>query len=155
MNTDLEKSNGGKTKSVIDRAIVNRNVQDAAAEFNWVTERAACSLPRVFGELRSQLEQDVNTRNSLRPKYAPYQFSIGEDTNSITVRLEADELQNSVVFLLADHSIAVRDDHGNRMFDVTVSFDDSGRCRLKVNGEDRQFWQVRRMALEDLLFRGL
>jgi hypothetical protein len=131
------------------------NDQNAAPQFNWITERSACSLPKVFAVLRSQLEQDVNTRNSLRPKYAPYEFSIGEDTNAITVRLDAKELHKSVVFTLGDHAIAVRDDQAQRIFDVTVSFDDAGRCRLKVNGEEREFWQVRRMALEDLMFRGL
>lgn len=131
------------------------NEQNAGTQFNWVTERSACSLPKVFSTLRSQLERDVNARNSLRPKYAPYEFSIGEDTNAITVRLEAEELQKSVVFALGDHAITVRDDQGNRMFEMTVSFDDAGRCRLKVNGEEREFWQVRRMALEDLMFRGL
>jgi hypothetical protein len=131
------------------------NEQNAGTQLNWVTERSACSLPKVFSKLRSQLEQDVNTRNSLRPKYAPYEFSIGEDTNAIAVRLEAEELQKSVIFGLGDHAITVRDDQGNRMFEVTVSFDDAGKCRLRVNGEEREFWQVRRMALEDLMFRGL
>lgn len=131
------------------------NDQNAEPQFNWVTERASCSLPKVFSALRSQLEEDVNTRNSLRPKYAPYEFSIGEDTNAITVRLQAEELQKSVIFSLGEHAITVRDDQGSRMFEVNVSFDDAGRCRLKVNGEEREFWQVRRMALEDLMFRGL
>ncbi|MGC1373818.1 MAG: hypothetical protein WA824_16915, partial [Candidatus Sulfotelmatobacter sp.] len=116
---------------------------------------SACSLPKVVSTLRSQLEQDVNTRNSLRPKYAPYEFSIGEDTNAITVYLQAEELKKSVEFVLSDHAITVRDDQGNRMFEVTSTFDDAGRCRLKVNGQEREFWQVRRMALEDLMFRGL
>jgi hypothetical protein len=40
------------------------------------------------------------------------------------------------------------------MFDVTATFSDEGDCRLKVNGEERDLWQVRRMALEELLFRG-
>jgi hypothetical protein len=68
--------------------------QNAAQEFNWVAERSACSLPKVFATLRSQLEQDVTTRNSLRPKYAPYEFSIGEDTNAITVRLQSTNCRN-------------------------------------------------------------
>jgi hypothetical protein len=131
------------------------NNQKEALPFNWVTERSACSLPKVFSALRSQLEQDVNTRNSLRPKYAPYEFSIGEDTNAITVRLKAEELHKSVTFSLGEHAITVRDDQGSRLFEVNVGFDDAGRCRLKVNGEEREFWQVRRMALEDLMFRGL
>lgn len=126
-----------------------------APAFDWITERSSCSLPRVFSTLRTQIEQDVKTRNSLRPKNAPYEFSVGEDTSEITVRLTAGELRKAVIFSLAEHAISVRDDQGSRMFDVTLTFDDSGNCRLNVNGAERSFWQVRRMALEDLMFRGL
>jgi len=41
------------------------------------------------------------------------------------------------------------------MFEVTLSFNDQGECQLKVNGEERDYWQVRRMALEELMFRGI
>jgi hypothetical protein len=41
------------------------------------------------------------------------------------------------------------------MFEVNATFRDEGECRLKVNGEERVLWQVRRMALEELLFRGI
>jgi len=49
----------------------------------------------------------------------------------------------------------VRDDKSNPMFEVTAAFSDRGECRLKVNGAERDSWQVRRMALEDLMFSGL
>jgi hypothetical protein len=82
-----------------------------------------------------------------------------ENLNEITVRLQSDgpqsELQKSVIFDLGDHAISVRDDAGNRLFEVNLAFDDTGKCRLNINGEERDFWQVRRMALEDLMFRGL
>jgi hypothetical protein len=38
------------------------------------------------------------------------------------------------------------------MFAVTLTFNDQGECQLNVNGEERDYWQVRRMALEDLMF---
>jgi hypothetical protein len=40
------------------------------------------------------------------------------------------------------------------MFEVILTFDDEGECKLSVNGEEREFWQVRRMALEEIMFRG-
>jgi hypothetical protein len=40
------------------------------------------------------------------------------------------------------------------MFDTTATFGDEGEGRLKVKGQERGLWQVRRMALEELLFRG-
>jgi hypothetical protein len=46
----------------------------------------------------------------------------------------------------------VRDNIGDPLLDVTLTFSARGECQLIVNNEVRDFWQVRRMALEDLLF---
>jgi hypothetical protein len=124
-------------------------------KFDWVTERSSCSLPKVFNTLRVQVEEDVKTRNALRPSYSPYEFSVKDDNGEFAILLKAKELQQSVVFRLAEHAILVRDDKSNPMFEVTATFSDGGECRLKVNGEERDFWQVRRMALEELMFRDL
>jgi hypothetical protein len=126
-----------------------------SAPFDWITGRSSCSLPKVFSTLRSQVEADVKTRNSLRPNHSPYEFSLTEDTAEFKVLLKAKELTTSVTFALTDHAIVVRDNQGTQMFEVTLTFDDSGRCRLNVNAHEREFWQVRRMALEDLRFHGL
>lgn len=147
-----EKTPNGNANNTASR---NGGAKNDPPQFDWITQRSACSLPKVFATLRSQIEQDVKTRNSLRPNYSPYEFSLAEDTAKITVRLEAKDLQKSVIFGLGENGISVSDDQGNKMFDVTLTFDDAGRCRLNVNGEERDFWQVRRMALEDLMFRGL
>jgi hypothetical protein len=69
--------------------------------------------------------------------------------------MEAKDVHRSVIFSLAEHAIVVRDEKGDAMFEVNATFSDEGECRLKVNGEERALWQVRRMALEELLFRGV
>ena len=134
------------------------NASDSAP-FDWVSERSACTLPKIFATLRSEVGQDVATRNSLRPNIAPYEFSMTDDINTFTVLLKAKELQRSVIFTLADHAIVVRDgqsnDQSTQMFEVTLAFDDAGKCRLKIDAQEREFWQVCRMALEELMFRGL
>jgi len=140
------KENNGKA---------GNGASNGAPKFDWVTERSSCSLPRVFTTLRVQVEADVQTRNGLRPGNSPYEFCVKEDNGEFAVLLKAQQLQQSVVFSLADHAILVRDDKSNPMFEVTAAFSDRGECRLKVNGEERDFWQVRRMALEELMFRGL
>ena len=124
------------------------------SKFDWVTKRSLCSLPNIFKTLRLEVEEDVKTRNALRPNNSPYEFSVAEHGDDFTVLLKAKDVHHSVVFTLAGHAILVRDDKGNPMFDVIATFSDEGECRLKVNGEERDLWQVRRMALEDLLFRG-
>jgi hypothetical protein len=128
--------------------------QNHKNKFDWITQRHACSLPTVFKELRLQIEQDVKTRNGLRPNNAPYEFSLTDTDGGFKVLLKAKELEMAVTFTLGEHAILVRDDKGVQMFEVTLSFNDQGECQLKVNGEERNYWQVRRMALEELMFRG-
>jgi len=128
-------------------------VEKNTPKFNWVNERSSCALPKVFKALTLQVEEDVKTRNALRPNNSPYEFSVVEHGGEFTVLLEAKDVRKSVIFSLAEHAILVQDDKGNPMFDVTLTFNNEGECRLTVNGDERDFWQVRRMALEELLFR--
>jgi hypothetical protein len=121
----------------------NEKTGKNAPKFDWVTERSSCSLPKIFSALRSQVEVDVNSRNALRPDNSPYEFSIAENAGDFTVTLQAKEVRQSV-----------RDDKSNPMFDVSLTFTDEGKCRLNVNNQPRELWQVRRMALEELFFRG-
>jgi hypothetical protein len=129
-------------------------VENGKSKFDWVTERSSCSLPKVFSTLRAQVEDDVKTRNALRPNNSPYEFSVAEDIAEFTVLLKTAEATRSVIFNLTEHAIIVRDEQRNPMFEVATSLSDQGECRLKVNGEERDFWQVRRLALEDLMFHG-
>lgn len=158
MNNNNDKVEENQPQTNGGRAEGNRpNAQSPANhwQFDWVTERSSCSLPKVFNDLRLQVENDVKTRNSLRPKFSRYEFSMTEDTSKFSVLLQADELQKSVTFNLGDHLISVTDDQGKTVFEVSLSFDERGRCRSIVNAQECEFWQIRRMALEDLMFRGL
>lgn len=137
MNDGVEKVDGEKDLS----------------KFDWVTERSSCTLPKVFTMLRMQVEDDVNIRNAQRLKNSSYRFLVKEDVGELTVLLEAEGVNQSVIFKLADHAILVHGGDGSSMFEVTLAFDDQGKCRLSVNNEQRDFWQVRRMALEGLFFR--
>jgi hypothetical protein len=132
---------------------VNDKAEKDESKNAWVKKRFACSLPNVFNTLRLQVEADVKARNELRPPNSPYEFSVGENVGEFTVFLKGKDLQRAVVFSLADHAIVVRDDKGNPMFDVTVMFSDEGECTLNVNEKPCDFWQVRRLALEEIMFR--
>ena len=129
-------------------------IEKNVPRFDWVTMRSSCSLPKIFKELRLEVEEDIKTRNALRPNNSPYEFSVSEKGQDFTVLLDAKDLKQSVTFSLADHAILVRDDKGNQVLEMTLKFDDHGECKLYVNGQERESWQVRRMALEDIMFRG-
>jgi hypothetical protein len=135
----------------------NDSTKNDTSKFDWVTARSSCSLANIFKTLRLQVEEDVKTRNGLRPANSPYEFSVADNNGGFAVvlkgkDLKAKDVQRSVTFTQAEHAIQVRDGIGSPMFEVTLTFDDAGACKLNVNGESRDFWQVRRMALEELLF---
>jgi hypothetical protein len=133
---------------------MENKTEKEAPKFDWVTERSRCSLPKVFYTLRQQVEDDVKTRNALRPANSPYEFSVSENIDEFRVVLQAQEVSESVVFSLAEHAIQVKDDKGSTLFDIIATFSEDGTCKLYVNESTREFWQVRRMALETLMFRG-
>ena len=121
--------------------------------FDWVAERSACTLPKMFKQLREEIEGDVKERNAQRPDNSPYEFAIVDKDDGFSVVLQAADYRRAVTFRYEDHAITVLDPSGNQMFEVTLLFTDDGKCRLKAKEENREPWQVRRMALEDLLFR--
>jgi len=128
-------------------------VEKDTPKFDWVTKRSLCSLPNVFKALRLQVEEDVKIRNALRPNNSPYEFSVAENGDGFTALLESQDGHRSVIFSLGEHAILVRGDNGDKMFEVTLAFNDEGECKLNVNEKERDLWQVRRMALEGLLFQ--
>jgi hypothetical protein len=146
-----DKANGNANEKKNDNT-QDTNAQKNGAKFDWVTSRSSCTLPKVFATLRQQVAEDVTTRNGLRPDLAPYEFSLTDDTDEFTVLLKTKDVKRSVSFQLSEQAIAVRDDKGSPMFQVTLTFDDNGKCQLHVNEKDSEFWQVRRMALEGLMF---
>jgi hypothetical protein len=107
----------------------------------------------MFRQLREEIEGDVKERNAQRPDNSPYEFLIEDKDSSFVVILHAADYRRTVTFIYEDHAIIVIDASGNQMFEVTLLFTDEGKCRLKAKEENRETWQVRRMALEDLLFR--
>jgi hypothetical protein len=135
--------------------IVSDNAEKDENKLDWVAERSDCSLPKVFKTLMEEVKEDVKIRNSLRPDLAPYEFSIEENLNKLAVHMRASDFQRSVTFCLEEHAILVLDNGGNQLFEVTLTFTDDGKCRMNAKQQSRESWQVRRMALEDLLFRSL
>jgi hypothetical protein len=132
---------------------MEESVERDARGFDWVTTRALCSLPHIFKQLKSSVKLDVITRNSLRPMQPTYEFWVNDGGNNFTVILEGNGIKKSIGFSLAEHAIVVKDDTGFQMFEVSVRFNDKGECKLIAADENRELWEIRRMALEELLFR--
>jgi hypothetical protein len=119
---------------------------------DWVSKRASCSIEKAFEELKGQVQTDVETRNSLRPQAAHYGFAFKSAGNSFSVSTESNAPSKSIVFVLSKHSISVKDGDGNLILESTVTLNDEGECKPKINGQEREYWQLRRMALEKLFY---
>jgi|ERR1035441_230911 hypothetical protein len=125
------------------------------ADFDWVKARSECSLAVIFERLKVQLQQDVETRQSLRgpgPFYE-YGFKLVIEGRSVAVVLEgARALHDSVLFRLTETAIEITDRNGQVTLSATPTVSDDGECRLKVDGQERELWQVRKLALEPMFF---
>lgn len=123
--------------------------------YDWVSERASCSLAIIFEVLRLQVENDVKRRTALRPDGAHYGFRFAYHApDAFIVGLDANNFHHWVTFKLGATKIEVLGD-GIAKFEATPTVNDEGKCRLRVNGVEREFWHVRRMALEALFFESV
>ena len=127
---------------------------ESAHQFDWVKARADCSTLRVFNELRLGAEEDVKAMNAMPPltEYPAPQFAVRANTmGDYFIVFRADNSGIRVEFNCERSRIAVI--KGEKPFGITLTLNNEGRCKLRVNGgEPLELWQVRRMMLEELFF---
>lgn len=123
-------------------------------DFDWVAARSSCALSTAFERLKLQVEEDVKTRNlQLQPARIKFRF-IGNGS-SFAVAVEASGISGQAIkFSMTETAIVVSDAKDQKMFDAVLTLSDDGECRLKVDGQERDFWQFRKQALEGLFFAG-
>jgi len=126
---------------------------------NWVQARANCSIHSIFKALEQGAREDIAEIESLLTAHDETKFSVVASSRQFSVIRVSDPMTS------ASESVDVRcqrDDitvhrantSGEElMFTATLTLNNEGRCKLKVNGVEMEQWQVRRMALEALLFR--
>jgi hypothetical protein len=127
------------------------------SSFDWVTARSECSLFKVFQQMRLDVQADVNKRNGQRTVPYHYEFSIvnpSHGPSSFMVVVSGSGVPQKIVeFRLIKTGIAIhKDGSTGAAFEASITLNDDGECRLKVDGREYEFWQVRRKALEELLF---
>lgn len=126
--------------------------------FDWVTAHSKCSVGQIFEALRAQVRADIETREALRPKsegHGHYVFKFSSSNErSFSAILEGHRLRSIVTFSLEQQRIMVRNQNDTEIVSATTTLNDEGECRLRINGQERELWQVRKMALEGLLFGG-
>ena len=126
-------------------------------EFNWVEARQNCSVDAQFKLLQDTVEANVTKRQEHLGANSKVILTFERTTKSqFRVMREAPSSYQCIMFLLRGEHISVVQDemNGKQLFDLTVTPNDDGECRFKVDGEEGEFlrWQVARKALEDILF---
>jgi hypothetical protein len=124
-------------------------------ELDWVKVRSACSVAQVFSELYLGAESDVKAMNltpSATPEHLGSPFAVhSNSTGNVFVVFQTGNTNRTVKFTLGPDRIAVTNQNGQ--FTVTLTLNNEGRCKLRMNGgEELEQWQVRRMMLEGLFF---
>jgi len=121
-------------------------------ELDWVKERAACTLAKVFAELHAGVTEDVRAANATAtsPNQSDFQI-VMSDERAFTVR-RGDILKPVVTFMLETASIVVNASGSNEEWRYAVGLNNEGRCQLRRDGEEYEQWQVRKLALEGLFF---
>ena len=133
-------------------ARTGKNMEDRIENLDWIKERAACSLALVFERLKTEIKADVDERNAIRPERAGYKFVVDAKGNVIIVAAESNRPYIAVKFELFDNAIVVKDKSEAVKIEATLTLNDRGECKLRVKGQEREFWQFRREALEHLFF---
>ncbi len=126
------------------------------SRFDWVKERARCSLASMFGVLAIAVEQDVQSVKGLQRAIQDSKnfFEFKRDRDVFTVTCETTkpkELPSIVKFTLSTNEIIVEGaDEGT--FKVIPALNTDGKCKLTVNGKQLEIWQVCQRALSGLFF---
>jgi hypothetical protein len=125
-------------------------------DFDWVKARTECSIYKTFKDLQRRVEADVAQRNetaSEEEKKRGITFHCkAEGQGGDYFVVTATRKKGIVRFFLRDEKIQVVSDDVNATFEATITLNNEGDCRLKVNGQELQTWQFLRMALEEMLF---
>lgn len=121
-------------------------------ELDWISIRSKCSLSVMFELLKSQVETDIAKQNEI-PGHP--QFSMGFSPASFTVLNHTIEGIRAVVFALTKTHIEIKNAERQILFQASLTINDSGECRLKVDDKELELWQIRKRALEELFFGGV
>jgi hypothetical protein len=135
-----------------ERGIV---VQDLPEDFDWVSVRGACSPNAAFIKLRSQVESDVKQRVAImndREK-AGCAFQFFSDGWRFWVTVEAHPVFMGVEFNRSNAGIDILTVEDKKVIHRAVlTLSNNGQCKLKIGEIEYDFWQFRKLALEDVLF---
>ncbi len=122
---------------------------------DWVKARAECSLEHLFSLLIEVLDSDVKSMRAHAPDGTQLSLNVLTASKVSISKVQPDRgfsKAGKVVFDRTSLGINVGSDRNDLMFTAKPSLDATGSCRLEIDGQPMELWQVSRKALEDLFF---
>jgi hypothetical protein len=101
------------------------------------------------------LNDDVDNRQAMQkgpPFHRGFKFIVKNDGTTAAVVVEGHNIYDCARFKLTATAIEVFDRNDKLRFKATPTLNDEGECRLKIDGQERELWHLRKMALEPLFF---
>jgi hypothetical protein len=118
-------------------------------DFDWVKARAQCSLGVIFRKLKAAAARDVDSINAI---FAETKTASVVELSELSDRFLVIKQGRSAEFKLTASSISINVDEGRRELAAVPALNPEGDCRLLVNGNELELWQVCRLALEEIFF---
>jgi hypothetical protein len=128
-------------------------MQKDMRNFDWVEARFECSPIKVFERLREEVQRDGEMRKNVRQKdeRLAIEFLSSGQLFGVVREYGTNRIMK-IIFTLDGDTISVRDYHEKTILEAQPTLSGEGECRLRIDGQEREFWQVRMMALENIFF---
>lgn len=122
------------------------------SDFDWVRERANCTLRTVFERLVSGVKGDVDERQRIVTESGQHKrFEYHEEVSGRLLVTRAEPGYSAKVeFVHSADRITI--EKAGKSSSARPGLLSKGECALIVDGVEMQLWQVRRFALGELFF---
>lgn len=125
--------------------------KELPSDFDWVTARRNCSGAKVMELLSLEAKKNVESIKTINQGRVrePVQY-VGFDGGFSIV---TDSFRSTGLrFSLMDDNIYVHDSAGQLKLTASLTLNDQGKCRLLVEGQELDRWQLLKRVLEPLFF---
>lgn len=125
---------------------------------DWVTIRGKCSVEHLFGLLAETIDSDVKVmQERLKGSGLLLEYQMVSRSKIVVSKMSVAGgfiAGPNVVFEFTSGGITAQTNpDGKRLFLAKPSFSGiTGKCKLEIDGQLLELWQVSRRGLEDLFF---
>jgi len=130
-------------------------VSTVPQELNWIKERAACTVGKIFNRICDEIVKDVATVNSIHQLPIGVQFKAEMHSDGTTIFIAQPNIipRARVLTGVQNNWIVVNEEWRSKTWGVSIGLNDEGRCVLRLEDDtELEHWQFRKRALEGLFF---